>query len=381
MFKLISFIFLCVIPFQIILLLSGFGDSLEYSIPNPPIAVFILCIFVTFSIFFLMFYAFKKYEIKIFNKINFSKFEKFISMILFIFIVVLNSYFLSQFSQVGMLNHIQGQEGLGFTFKLATVIAPASFAISVCAFRSSNKTIYFLSIIILMLSVANSASMLTKAPLISTLLVFYILTKEKLIPYSFFIYLFIASLFGISIVYIGRGDEALSNAGDILVALIFRVPLIFEGSFVLNHIFEFGSFAVDFSIIHEVITSEIFKLDSKLTGVAPTYLGFFWGLYGFIGGTFFAGFFLIPLILLVRFLISSGPFRKIRLLLYFIWAIELVPFFIDGNPSIITGTTDNKMFYALIFLTAIVTLLSKLFFIRMKSGVSLNNQLETVRLS
>lgn len=174
-----------------------------------------------------------------------------------------------------------------------------------------------------------------------------------IIPFKSFVNLLLVAILGLAAVYIGRGDEAFSGALDILVAIIFRIPLIFEGSFVLDHVINFGAFPVDFTLVHEFVTSEVFNLNPRFTGVASSYLGFFWSLNGLFG-TLIAFVFPLPFMKLFGFLLSSGSMRKIRLFLYFIWSIELVPFFIDGNISFITGTNGYMMFYSLLILTFVV---------------------------
>ncbi len=356
MFRQLAGLILILLPIQTVILVSGIVDNYGYSLQVP---FFVTTIFFLMNlvIFFPIYNRFENIEKPIFLRIDFSRREKIIVASLFLMAFAYNAVLLSRFDAKGMLNHIQGQSGLGLAFRLSTVIVPALFALTVLAFRSSGTKIFIFSLLVLAISVENSQSMLTKGPLVSVIMVFIYMIRAKIISRYVFLGFFIIVLISLWWVYIGRGDETLTGKDSAFLAVIFRLPLILEGAQVFDYVIDHGSLEAKTpeGILAEV-TWRIFGQDPRFTGVAPSYLGFFLSWLGVLG--FFIAL-LFPLFVawITRLLTEEGPLKTIRLLFYFVWFFELMSFFIDGNPAFYYGTTDNIMFWFLFLVTFLFTLL------------------------
>lgn len=359
MIKLLSTIFLLILPIQLALISLGYGDTLLYQVAVPSLYIFVIVLIQELFLIFLIFKLFSKIETNIFSGIKFSWYQKLNTLAILLIIVWFNIYLLSRFELTGMLNSIQNQQGLGLSFKLGTVIIPALYALTLSAFRSNLKITLALTILILLVSIANSVYMLTKAPMISFLLILCLMAKEKIIAWRHIALFIVLSIVGISLVYLGRSSGATLETKDMLSAVILRVPLFFEGSFIFDHVIRLGVIQGTLLNIHEFVTSDIFNLDSTFTGVAPGFLGFFWAFFGVFGSV--CGYaFLFIVRFLIRFLVLDGAYKKIRLFLYFVWCFEAVPFFIDGYPAFIISTTGYRMFYALSATTILVSFMKLL---------------------
>ena len=358
-------LFIIILPIQIILIMLGAGVYLQYPITEPDFFVFFINT-ISFMIFLsVSWLLIRKIESESFNNLEFNNIEKFSVLASFLLLSLFNVLIVSSFDSRGMLNQIQGQSNLGLIFKISVTFLPAIFTVCVFAFKDSWKILTIFFIIMGYVTVINSTNMSTKLPIMSVIIAIMYMYSKRLLSMAALQPLLISAAVLTFFVYLYRDSQSLLNNQSLIASLypVFRLPMIYESSHILDFVARSGPLSADFLYVHEAITSDIFKLDSRFTGVASGFVGLFWAYFG-ISGLFFGLLFLIILLLGLRTLMLDGYFTKIKFFLYLVWCFELQSLFIDGNLSFITGTNGYLMFYVLFGITIFVLILDLFFFDR-----------------
>ena len=345
MIRILFFIFLICLPIQLVLISMGLGEILRYPGREPGIELFVINLFFFSIILLALWRLFDRSDCKRFKEIEFNRRQTKYIFLIFLSTCIYNLYIVSKFNTFGLLNHIQGEKGLGIAFKLSTTLVPSLYLFVMTAYKKNNLMLSTSTLVALLLSSINSTVMLTKAPLFSMVIIILFLAQTDVINKNVLKSTLVILFVFLMAVYIGREAVPTDNSFSILLFPFFRFPIIYEGTYILEHILKFNPLGGDILKVHEEVTSVIFGANSDFTGVAPGFLGFFWAYFGLLG--------IIPSIisLIFKILLSPSPLLKFKLFIYVIWCLELMPFFIDGNLSFITGTTNYKLFYILTFIT------------------------------
>jgi hypothetical protein len=309
----------------------------------------LLAVPLTFLSLYLQLYYFKIADKSAVNTLYMKKGMGYVVLAGFLAAAALCVVFLSGLDRPMTLaqQQLEGVEYLGLTYKTVAVILPA---IAFLVFFSSLNTKVRLGVFILSLVISAYASFmfLSKAPLmpyiVFTTLLY--LQKRKSNQALFFVLALIITV--LYMIYVGREEDMAIS--DIIRAAIFRVPLWVELDKVLTWLLEGESnpaWLFNMRMAPEFITEKVFGYDSRYIGIAPSYMGFFIALYGVLGIVISLVF--IPLFAV--FIKSVSGDSVLERFLYFLWSLELMSFFIDGNPLFYISTTGGAMFWGLVVLS------------------------------
>jgi hypothetical protein len=307
-----------------------------------------------FAVFILIFFVIVL-QVFTFNRVekinNYCKLDTAYSLriliAVFFLLVSVSIVILSQFDHIGVRHTHIDYSNVGLITKLAVVILPAmSFTIFLSVkSRVFGSAILIISIII---SIYLAIVTLSKMAIIPYVIFMFFLFRIGAFSKRFFMISIIASFLTIYSIYAIRGQ---GDFIQVVEMIVFRIPMLNEASYVLSLLGE--SILLDVQDLFagknnsQYITEEIFDKDSRNVGIAPSFIGFnviFFG-YFFIFSIFL---FIFVVYLLLGMLNTKQTLGR---LLYFLWSLEFLQFFIDGNPTFYSSTTDSKMFYALVFLT------------------------------
>lgn len=346
MLNLLSLWLLVATLIQLLFVLNGRYNPYTndfYSASDP---VLWISVILLLGVHFLYYITSKKYDkTSLIEKINFEAKWYY----LFVFLIFIISFFciskLPSFDEAMTLNGSQQVQGVGLIFKSGTTLLPA-LVFSLVTLYPRKTLSYFLLFYVLIISSVIGAAFLSKQPFLPYILFLAVLYKSNNIKIKVIVFILMSLLiFSLVFVYTKRGEDA--SFLNILDKVIFRFILLQETQKIINFIYENGAlFIFDIKTLMSSITSIIFEHDSNVIGVAPGYIGFFVSNFNIFGL-----FLLIIFTIWINIIINGlrAPLFYDRFV-YYLVVCELLSFFVDGNPSIITSTSNNILFYVIMLM-------------------------------
>jgi len=294
-------------------------------------------------------FLYNKVELKINKKIT----SPYSSLLIFVFILF-SAYDLNLLSQIDKpktLAGLQDVEQIGLLTKFAVVILPA---IAFTIYLSETNKLLKVSLLIGAFSISGytSVMILSKMPLVPYVIFFIYMvrlgkiSKIHILTFGLFLLPLLFSVYFIR----GSSEDILEMANMIIKRLV----MLNETTYIINWLYSHDILGLhNLKDYPRLITENVFGYDSATVGIAPSFLGFFLLIFGYIG--------LLPAFLfiyLVYVCIDILGFDSIFYrLFYFLWTLEILSFFTDGIPHFYLSTRDGRFFWFLVVITAFLFLI------------------------
>lgn len=256
-----------------------------------------------------------------------------------------------------------GHTGVGLIYKIGSSFLPAILLYLVI--NSEKGRLEYLSIAIITLTLLVIAfNFMTKSTLVGLLFIPWLL-RSKVQKKILFLMGSIATVGWLMVGFIREsGRDSIENFDALLETKASVVSVFFDALYRLPNFYDYTliierwnpNLLVTPTNFMDIATEVIFDFRGGNTGIATSYLGALFILTGYLS------FILAPMIVLtLRGILNkiSQNAGMISCIFYYVIFFEFVPFFMDGNPSFLTGTNNYLLFWLIFGSLAFFLLIRK----------------------